>query len=97
VRFSSRASGAHAPARTARSRVESYYLFLTLADGYWRSTDLLAWTFITPNRWPFESEVANADARSGRAQDRVRGAGGSLRREWGFAIERDRAFAQAVT
>ncbi len=26
----------------------AYYLFLTLADGYWRSTDLIHWTFITP-------------------------------------------------
>ena len=26
----------------------AYYLFLTLADGYWRSTDLIHWTFVTP-------------------------------------------------
>ena len=39
---------------------DAYYLFLTLADGYWRSTDLRDWTFVTPNRWPFESIVAPA-------------------------------------
>ena len=27
----------------------TYYLFQTLADGYWRSTDLIDWTFITPS------------------------------------------------
>ena len=35
-----------------------YYLFLTLADGYWRSTDLIRWQFATPSRWPFPSVVA---------------------------------------
>jgi hypothetical protein len=39
---------------------EAYYLFETLADGYWRSTDLVDWTFIKPTRWPFESVVAPA-------------------------------------
>src|SRR5687768_18105350 len=28
----------------------AYYLFMTLADGYWRSTNLLDWSFITPDR-----------------------------------------------
>lgn len=27
-----------------------YYLFLTLAEGYWRSTDLIHWTFVKPSR-----------------------------------------------
>lgn len=38
----------------------AYYLFLTLADGYWRSTNLVDWTFIKPSRWPFQSVVAPA-------------------------------------
>lgn len=39
---------------------DAYYLFLTLADGYWRSTDLLHWRFIRASRWPFEGVVAPA-------------------------------------
>lgn len=38
----------------------TYYLFLTLADGYWRSTNLLTWQFVTPSRWPMRSMVAPA-------------------------------------
>lgn len=38
----------------------AYYLFLTLADGYWRSTDLIHWRFVTPSRWPAEGIVAPA-------------------------------------
>jgi hypothetical protein len=38
----------------------AYYLFLTLADGYWRSTNLADWTFVEPSRWPFQSIVAPA-------------------------------------
>lgn len=38
----------------------NYYLFLTLADGYWRSSDLIHWTFVKPSRWPMQSIVAPA-------------------------------------
>jgi xylan 1,4-beta-xylosidase len=44
---------------------DAYYLFMTLADGYWRSTNLLDWSFITPNRWPFDSMVAPAAISDG--------------------------------
>jgi len=44
---------------------DAYYLFMTLADGYWRSTNLLDWKFITPSRWPFESVVAPAAISDG--------------------------------
>lgn len=44
----------------------AFYLFLTLADGYWRSTDLVDWTFITPSRWPAESIVAPAAWSDGK-------------------------------
>ncbi len=43
----------------------AYYLFQTLADGYWRSTDLLHWRFIEPSRWPFEGIVAPAALSDG--------------------------------
>ena len=42
---------------------DRYFLFQTLADGYWTSPDLIDWTYVQPNRWPFESNVAPA-ARS---------------------------------
>jgi xylan 1,4-beta-xylosidase len=43
----------------------AYYLFLTLADGYWRSTDLVTWRFVTPSRWPAEGIVAPAVSSDG--------------------------------
>jgi xylan 1,4-beta-xylosidase len=44
---------------------DAYYLFMTLADGYWRSTNLLDWTFIVPSRWPFQGIVAPAAVSDG--------------------------------
>jgi xylan 1,4-beta-xylosidase len=43
----------------------AYYLFQTLADGYWRSTDLIDWTFISPSKWPNEGVVAPAAISDG--------------------------------
>ncbi|MBY0301478.1 MULTISPECIES: family 43 glycosylhydrolase [Sphingomonas] len=43
----------------------AYYLFLTLADGYWRSDDLVSWRFVTPSRWPMNSIVAPAVTSDG--------------------------------
>jgi hypothetical protein len=43
----------------------AYYLFMTLADGYWRSSNLLDWTFITPSRWPVDNVVAPAALSDG--------------------------------
>lgn len=44
---------------------EAYYLFQTLADGYWRSTDLIDWSFITPSKWPNNGIVAPAAISDG--------------------------------
>ena len=37
-----------------------YYLFGTIAAGYWRSPDLVHWTHVRPSRWPFDDVVAPA-------------------------------------
>lgn len=37
-----------------------YYLFETLADGYFHSKDMINWDFIKPNMWPMQSIVAPA-------------------------------------
>ena len=37
-----------------------YFLFVTIAGGYWHSRDLVRWRFVTPTRWPFEDNVAPA-------------------------------------
>jgi xylan 1,4-beta-xylosidase len=44
---------------------DAYYLFQTLADGYWRSTNLIDWSFVTPSRWPFGGIVAPAAVSDG--------------------------------
>ena len=38
----------------------AYYLFATIAEGWWRSTDLAHWTHITPERWLLRGVVAPA-------------------------------------
>ncbi|HEX5831574.1 MAG TPA: hypothetical protein VFY16_11370, partial [Gemmatimonadaceae bacterium] len=40
-----------------------YYLFATIAGGYWHSRDLARWGFVTPSRWPVEDSVAPAAPR----------------------------------
>ncbi|HXX64967.1 MAG TPA: family 43 glycosylhydrolase [Bacteroidota bacterium] len=37
-----------------------YYLFVTNSGGYWRSPDLVHWTFVTPSEWPAEDMCAPA-------------------------------------
>ncbi|MDQ3519182.1 MAG: family 43 glycosylhydrolase [Gemmatimonadota bacterium] len=37
-----------------------FFLFVTVSGGYWRSSDLINWRFVTPSRWPFEDNVAPA-------------------------------------
>jgi xylan 1,4-beta-xylosidase len=39
---------------------DAYYLFVTVSGGYWRSEDLIHWSYVTPTRWPFEDIVAPA-------------------------------------
>lgn len=42
-----------------------YYLFQTLADGYWWSDNMADWHFVTPSRWPADGVVAPAVASDG--------------------------------
>lgn len=35
-----------------------YYMFVTRSLGYWHSTDLLNWNFITPEKWYFQGSNA---------------------------------------
>ncbi|HEY0897769.1 MAG TPA: family 43 glycosylhydrolase, partial [Sphingobacteriaceae bacterium] len=37
-----------------------YYMFVTRSMGYWHSTDLLNWNFITPEKWYFQGSNAPA-------------------------------------
>ena len=37
-----------------------YYMFVTRSMGYWHSTDLLNWDFITPEKWYFQGSNAPA-------------------------------------
>ncbi|MDX1905725.1 MAG: family 43 glycosylhydrolase [Bacteroidia bacterium] len=37
-----------------------YYLFVTIHNGYWRSPDLVNWTFVYPSMWPMEDMCAPA-------------------------------------
>ncbi len=37
-----------------------YFMFVTRSLGYWHSTDLLNWSFITPEKWYFEGSNAPA-------------------------------------
>ena len=37
-----------------------YYMFVTRSMGYWHSSDLLNWKFITPERWYFQGSNAPA-------------------------------------
>lgn len=39
---------------------DAYYLFATLADGYWMSTDLVNWQFVRADPWPLEDATAPA-------------------------------------
>jgi len=37
-----------------------YYLFATIAGGWWHSKDLLHWNHVIPDKWPMEDVVAPA-------------------------------------
>jgi hypothetical protein len=44
---------------------DRYYLFATLADGYWTSRDLTNWSFVKPDVWPMDGNVAPAVVSDG--------------------------------
>jgi xylan 1,4-beta-xylosidase len=35
-----------------------YYMFVTISGGYWHSKDLIHWSYIRPDKWPFEDMCA---------------------------------------
>ena len=37
-----------------------YFLFATIAGGWWHSSDLIHWNHVVPERWPVEDIVAPA-------------------------------------
>ncbi|HEY6950834.1 MAG TPA: family 43 glycosylhydrolase [Bacteroidota bacterium] len=37
-----------------------YYLFVTISGGWWHSSDLLHWDYVTPDKWPVEDICAPA-------------------------------------
>jgi len=39
---------------------DEYYMFVTRSMGYWHSTDLLHWNFISPEKWYFQGSNAPA-------------------------------------
>ena len=42
-----------------------YYLFATIAGGWWHSADLVSWRFVKPSMWPVEDIVAPAAVSDG--------------------------------
>ncbi|MCA1601683.1 MAG: family 43 glycosylhydrolase [Acidobacteria bacterium] len=48
-----------------------YYMFVTRSLGYWHSTDLNNWTFITPEKWYFEGSNAPAAHNAHNYKDAV--------------------------
>src|SRR4051794_9636471 len=39
---------------------DEYYMFVTRSLGYWHSSDLLNWKFVTPEKWYFQGSNAPA-------------------------------------
>lgn len=38
----------------------TYFLFVTISGGYWKSKDLLHWDYVVPTKWPMEDICAPA-------------------------------------